>query len=123
MKTQLRSIALIAFALTLAFAPPGHARRFSTELEGTIQTVNLETKHATLLTKDGRLISFRWHEMTQFTPAAPLRKGAYVKVQYHELLVGESYVNRVDIAAITSGGRQPVSQKPAPIAERVGFAH
>ena len=91
------SLTLITIALTLAFAAPSHARRLGTELEGTIQTVNLETQHATMLTKDGRTISFRWLETTKFTSTAPLRKGAHVKVEYHELLLGESYVNRVDI--------------------------
>ena len=98
MKTKSLLTALAAIALSLTATTPSHARRLGTEIEGIIQTVNLETKHATMLTKDGKAISFRWHETTKFTTATTLRKGAHIKAEYHESLFGESYVNRVDIS-------------------------
>ena len=98
MKTKTPSLILLVLALTFATALPGHAsRRLGTAIEGTIQTVNPQTKHATLLTKDGKTITFRWHETTVFLPETPLHKGSHVKVDYYESLLSESYVNRVEV--------------------------
>ena len=72
MKTKTTSLILVILALTFATALPGHARRrLGTAIEGTIQTVTPQTKHATLLTKDGKTITFRWHETTVFVPETP----------------------------------------------------
>ncbi len=98
MKTT-TSILTLIIAFSLFLTAPSRAGRFGTELEGTIQTVNIETKHATMLTKDGKTITFRWTETTKFITAATLHKGAHVTVDYHHLLLGESYVNRVDVSS------------------------
>ena len=95
MQTKTSLIALIVIALSLAFTAPSHARGGAT-VEGTIQTLDLKTKHATLLTKKGKTISFYWKETTTFVNANPLRKGASVTVKYHEVLIGENYVSRIE---------------------------
>ena len=92
------SILPILIALSLAFTAPGHARsNNASTVEGTIQTLDLKTKHATLVTKKGKTLSFYWTAMAEFTTAAPLRKGASVAVKYHELLFGENYVTRIEV--------------------------
>ena len=97
MKSNPLILTITAFVLSLAFVTPSHARSRGTSIEGTIQSVNVQTKHATMLTTDGKTLTFRWHEMTKFVPPAPPGKGARVTVEYHELLFGENYVNSVEV--------------------------
>ena len=92
------SLLAIIIALSLALIAPGHARsNNASTVEGTIQTLDLKTKQATLLTKKGKTISFSWTAMVEFTTATPLRKGASVAVKYHEVLIGENYVTRIEV--------------------------
>ena len=97
MKSNPSMLTITALVLSFALATPSYARSRGTSIEGTIQTVNLQTKHATMLTKDGKTLTFRWHEMTKFVPPTPPGKGARVTVEYHELLFGENYVNSVEV--------------------------
>ena len=99
MKTN-ASIPALIIALSLAFTAPGHARGGST-VEGTIQTLDLKTRHATLLTTKGKTISFHWNLIAEFTTANPLRKGASVAVKYHEVVFGENYVTRTEVRSAT----------------------
>lgn len=103
MKPSILGLALI---ITLGLAtsawsraphrPPSCINDMGREIEGNIQTVNLETKRATMLTKAGKIIAFRWNEKAKFTPANAMHKGAHVKVDYHGFLFGESYVSRAE---------------------------
>ena len=96
MQTKTSLIALIVIALNFAFTAPSHARGGAT-VEGTIQTLDLKTKHATLLTTKGKTISFHWTEATKLATASPLKKGASVTVKYHEVLFGENHITRIEI--------------------------
>ena len=96
MKIKTSLLALIIIALSLAFTAPSHARGGAT-VEGTIQTLDLKTKHATLLTTRGKTISFHWTQATVFSTASPLKKGASVAVKYHEVLFEENYVTRIEV--------------------------
>lgn len=93
-----RAGAAAIIALSLAFTAPGHARsNNASTVEGIIQTLDLKTKHATLVTKNGKIISFHWNAIAEFTTATPLRKGASVAVKYHEVVFGENYVTRFEV--------------------------
>lgn len=92
------SLPAIILALSLAFTAPGHARsNNASTVEGAIQTPDLKARHATLVTKKGKTISFHWNEIAEFTTATPLRKGASVAVKYDEVLIGENYVTRIEV--------------------------
>ncbi|MEO6755484.1 MAG: hypothetical protein ABIP85_27245 [Chthoniobacteraceae bacterium] len=92
------SLALAIIALSLVFTAPGHARsNNASTVEGTVQTLDLKARHATLVTKKGKTISFHWNAIAEFTTAAPLRRGARVAVKYHEVLIGENYVTRIEV--------------------------
>ena len=91
-------LSLIILALSLAFTAPGHARsNNASTVEGTIQTLDLKARHATLVTNKGKTISFHWNEIAEFVTVAPLRTGARVAVKYHEVLIGENYVTRIEV--------------------------
>ena len=93
---KIKTYLIIIIALSLAFTAPSHARGGAT-VEGTIQILDLKTKHATLLTTRGKTISFHWTQATMFATASPLKKGASVTVKYHEVLFGENHVTRIEI--------------------------
>ena len=98
MKPKPSILTILLLALSLAFTTPSQARSNNgSTVEGTIQTLDLKTKHATIVTKNGKTISFHWTEMTKFVTASPLRKGASVAVKYHEVLFGENYVTRIEV--------------------------
>ena len=98
MKAKPSLLAILIIALSLAFIGPGHARsNNASTVEGTIQTLDLKARHATLLTTKGKTISFHWNLIAEFTTANPLRKGASVAVKYHEVLFGENYVTRIEV--------------------------
>ena len=96
---KIKASILIAIVLSLFFAAPSQAGRLGTKIEGTITSLDAATKHATLVTKDGKSVSFRWTETTKFVTATPLSKGAHVLVDYHAPTLGEAYVNSVDVRA------------------------
>ena len=97
MKSKPSILMITALVLSVVFTTPSYARSRGTSIEGTIQTVNLQTKHARMLTKDGKTLTFRWHEMTKFVPPTLPGKGPRVIVEYHDLLFGENYVNSVEV--------------------------
>lgn len=89
-------LAIVGLAVAL-LQPTQAARRHGTEIQGTVQLVNLESKHVTMRTDEGKVVSFRWHDLTKFTSPTPLRKGAHIKVEYFRVLLGEDYVNSVEV--------------------------
>ena len=98
MKPKPSILTILLLGLSLAFTTPSQARSNNgSTVEGTIQTLDLKTKHATLVTKKGKTISFYWKETTTFVTASPLKKGASVAVKYHEVLIGENYVTRIEV--------------------------
>ena len=98
MRTKTTLLAILIIALSLAFTAPSHARSNNgSTVEGTIQTLDLKTRHATLLTTKGKTIAFHWTDAVTFVTATPLRKGAVVVVKYHEVLMGENYVTRIEV--------------------------
>ena len=97
MKSKSSLIIIVVLALSFSFTAPMQARRLGTTIEGTVQTVDAKTKHITIVTKDGKTISFRWTETTKFVNAAPLTKGAKVQVDYHDPAFGEAYASSVTV--------------------------
>ena len=71
MKPKPSILTILLLGLSLAFTTPSQARSNNgSTVEGTIQTLDLKTKHATLVTKKGKTISFYWKETTTFVTSA-----------------------------------------------------
>lgn len=91
----LRILATLIFILCLS--TPSEARRLGRRVEGMVQGCDVATKHATLLTNDGKTLVFRWLNSTTFNEAAQFRKGARVVLDFYSVLLGEDYVTRVEV--------------------------